>query len=559
MPSDEASVQSEKTHEGEHHGDYSSDIPISSSVYLYTFCASVNSCNLGYDIGVSTNLGPLIQADFDLTDLERELLIGSLNFMAMWGALMSQYFSDRFGRRMTFIVASFGFLNGLIIMAIGQTYGQILAGRILVGIGCGVGFAVDPLYISEIAPAKHRGELVTWSDIGINVGVVLGFSTGLLFDGMPDGDAWRAMCMLGLIFPVTIMFLTVGILPETPRWFVLNGLDNDARLVLQDIYPADFNVDLVIDDIKEALERERLAEQSVGWSVFWRPSPAISRMLLLGLLVPVAQQTAGIDAIQYYLLDVMDESGVMTKTSQKIFLIVLGLVKLVCIMISSQLLDRMGRRFTFFLSLTGLIISLVTVSISFGIKSQAGAYIELGALSLYLASYGLGLGPAGWLLPSEIFATCIRAKGVSVATFLNRLAATITVSSFLSIKNTITWPVFFLILAGFCLFTLIMLYLYLPETKGRSLEDMTLYFAEETGDFSILDAERKLRVETELEKMEKSGKSKKDGRRLMKDETTRTAAMTSTRTFAETEASRTEMDPSSRSFGARQLDPTSDN
>jgi len=138
-------------------------------------------------------------------------------------------------------------------------------------------------------------------------------------------------------------------------------------------------------------------------------------------------------------------------------------------------------------------------------------------MALFLFSYGLGLGPACWLVPSEIFATCIRAKGVSLTTFLNRGVATVMVSCFLSIKETITWSVFFLILAGFCLFTLTMLWLYLPETKGRSLEDMSLYFAEVTGDFSILDAERRLRVEGDLQKM-------KDGKgHMMKDETAKTS------------------------------------
>jgi Sugar (and other) transporter len=188
----------------------------------------------------------------------------------------------------------------------------------------------------------------------------------------------------------------------------------------------------------------------------------------------------------------------------------------------------------------GIITALVTMSIAYAIPGDAGSYVELVGLFMYLASYGLGLGPAGWLLPSEIFATSIRAKGVSLATFLNRATATIMVTTFLSLKNTITWPLFFLVLAGFTLFTLVMLYLYLPETKGRSLEDMSLFFAEETGDFSILDAERKLRVENELKQM-KDGR-KKEGRR--KD-------VTST-TFADS----TRRDPSSRTiFESMSSDP----
>jgi len=243
------------------------------------------SCNLGFDIGVSTNLGPLIQNDLGLTDLQREILIGSLNFFAMWGALASHFFSDRYGRRATFVVASFAFLWGLVIMALGQTYEVILAGRVLIGLGVGVGFAVriayikgasscclprfiwndthylllsyltignvaftfyvsstvgakvDPLYISEISPAKHRGRLVNWSEIGINIGVTLGFSMGLLFSDHELGDGWRKMCLVGLIFPIAMLFIVAGILPESPRWFVLNGHDAEAREVLQDIYP----------------------------------------------------------------------------------------------------------------------------------------------------------------------------------------------------------------------------------------------------------------------------------------------------------------------------------
>lgn len=487
---------------GEHHGDYGSgSVPISGSVRLYSLCAAVNSLNLGYDIGVSTNLGPLIQEDFGLTDVQRELLIGSLNFFAMFGALISYWFSDRYGRRTTFLIASFGFLNGLVIMALAQTYEQIFAGRMLVGLGVGVGFAIDPLYISEISPAKYRGQLVNYSEIGVNTGVVLGFSVGLLLSGGEIGKSWRQMCMMGMVFPVAMMFLTVGILPETPRWCVLNGLDDDAREVLADIYPKDFNVDLVIDDIKEALKREMLAEKSAGWSVIFHPTPAIRRMLFLGLLIPVAQQAAGIDAIQYYLLDVMKESGVSTEKERHIYLIMMGMFKLTCIVISSQLVDKLGRRIMIFVSLSGLIVALLTISVALSIDSALSSKAVLVGLAMYMGFYGLGLGPVAWLIPSEIFATSIRAKGVSLATFLNRGVATLMVSSFLSIQATITWSTFFVVLAIISAMTLLFLYFYLPETKGRSLEDMSLYFAEETNDFSILNAERQLRVESEQRRL----------------------------------------------------------
>ena len=170
-----------------------------------------------------------------------------------------------------------------------------------------------------------------------------------------------------------------------------------------------------------------------------------------------------------------------------------------------------------------LIVALTTISTSFYIGTPESSTVAVTGLFLFLASYGIGLGPVGWLLPSEIFATSIRAKAVSLATLLNRGVATLMVCTFLTIQDTISWPIFFLILAACCFVTLIIVYFYLPETKGRSLEDMSLYFAEETGDFSILDAERRLRVESELEQMQDGILEKKRGGR-MTDETSRTFA-----------------------------------
>ena len=133
----------QQSHEGEHHGDYgSSAIPINRAVKTFALCAAVNSCNLGYDIGMSTTAGQLIQEDLNLTDQERELLIGSLNFWAMFGALSSQFFSDRYGRRKTFIIAAVGFIIGTTIMACSPGYTMLMIGRCFVGLGVGVGMAV---------------------------------------------------------------------------------------------------------------------------------------------------------------------------------------------------------------------------------------------------------------------------------------------------------------------------------------------------------------------------------------------------------------------------------
>jgi len=165
-----------KTHEGEHSGDFSDrNLKVTRHTMIFAACAAVNSCNLGYDIGVSTHVGSLIQNTMGLTDVQRELFVGSLNLWSIFGSLFAHWICDRYGRKYSFKVAAIGFIIGLVILATAQNYTTLMIGRIFVGLGVGFGLAIDPLYIAEISPAAHRGRLVTWSEIALNVGLVFGF------------------------------------------------------------------------------------------------------------------------------------------------------------------------------------------------------------------------------------------------------------------------------------------------------------------------------------------------------------------------------------------------
>jgi len=213
---------------------------------------------------------------------------------------------------------------------------------------------IDPMYISEISPAKHRGELVTWSEIGINVGIVLGFFMGLIFSPMDDATEWRICFALGMIMPCVMISLAYRVMPESPRWYSLKYRYDEARSVLAQIYPSGYNVDLVLDDIKESLERERRAENSLGWGAIFCPTPAFRRMLLVGLGNAMAQQIVGVDAIQYYLMDII-ASSVDSKAAQPVVLVMLGLIKLVCILVAGKFVDYRGRRPLLFSSLIGMV------------------------------------------------------------------------------------------------------------------------------------------------------------------------------------------------------------
>ena len=303
------------------------------------------------------------------------------------------------------------------------------------------------------------------------------------------GD-WRVMIGLGAILPVVLIVLVLWVLPESPRWLVARDRVDEARPILTQIYPPGYDVDPVIQDIQEALEREQ--QSQMGWKLLLKPSPAMKRMLLVGIGTAVSQQGVGIDAIQYYLVDVLEESGISNDQKRNFVLILLGLIKLAFIVVGGKLFDKAGRRPLFFVSLIGVAVSMLVVGFAFVIdESQSTAFIVTG-LGVYLAFFSIAMGPGAWLIPSEVFATSVRGKAMSMATLLNRAAATLMASTFLSTANAIGWGGFFLLLSAAAVVILGFLYVYLPETKGRSLEDMSIYFAELTGDDSLLEAERKI-------------------------------------------------------------------
>jgi predicted MFS family arabinose efflux permease len=305
------------------------------------------------------------------------------------------------------------------------------------------------------------------------------------------------MFLCGSILPILMIILVLTVMVESPRWLVSKDRVDDAIIVLQQIYPPNVDTKSIIYEIQESIQRDKQAENgSVGWSIIRHPTPGFQRMLLIGISMAIAQQAIGIDAIQYYLLDVIDEAGYASVQRQSIVLILLGLIKLCFVIVGGRLFDYYGRRPLIILSLLGCASALLIISICFAIDSTLKSTIIILSLSIYLAFFSIGMGPGGWLIPSEVFAISIRGPAMSLATISNRLTATLMSSTFLSTANSIGWASFFFLLCVICILVTIFMYKLLPETRNKSLEEMSLYFAEIMNDTTIFDAEEVVRMNT---------------------------------------------------------------
>lgn len=299
------------------------------------------------------------------------------------------------------------------------------------------------------------------------------------------------MLLVGCVCPALMLVLTRTVMPESPRWLVENEREEEAKQVLQKIYDTenDGKVEKVMNEIRDTLELEKKADE-FGWKAILCPSPAVLRMLLCGLGTAIAQPATGIEVVLFYAMDILSQAGLTNDLAKLGVLIVLGLFKLAFIVVGGYLLDKIGRRKSFFISYSGMCLALLMIGLSF-IRNEttSNPVLTVTALIIFLSFFSIAAGPGAWLIPSEVFSNTIRARAMSLTSFSNRLVGSIITSTFLSTVNAIGWGGFYLMMAGSCVAVLVYLYILLPETNGRSIDDMTVFFANLTGDNKILEAE----------------------------------------------------------------------
>ena len=424
--------------------------------------AALGGLLFGYDTGVISGALLFLREAFHLSNLMMSVVTSIALAGAAGGAAVAGLLADRFGRRPILIATALVFVAGAIFSAIADSLLLLLIGRLLVGIGIGGASMLTPLYLSEIAPAKKRGALVSFNQLAVTLGILVSYLVGY---GFAASGAWRWMLGLGGV-PGVILAASMLLLPETPRWLAGHGHIDKARAALLRLRGIGTNVDDEVRQLRADLktDTQKKPESRLGHAAARLP-------LIVGIGLAVFQQVTGINTVIYFAPVIFQASGLSSASAAILATAGIGVVNVLLTMVAIWLVDRVGRRVLLLTGLAGMCISLCTLATAFLLGSGAIlGWLTAASLAAYVGFFAIGLGPVFWLLISEIFPLAIRGRGMSAATIANWVANLVVALTFLRLVDLLGRPGVFFAYAALTAGAFLFARTLVPETKGLSLE-----------------------------------------------------------------------------------------
>ncbi|MGW7020526.1 sugar porter family MFS transporter [Streptomyces decoyicus] len=422
----------------------------------------------GYDTGVISGAMLFIKNDIALTPLLEGLVVSGLLVGAMLGAGLSGRLSDSWGRRRLILAASGVFILGTLGASFAFGPASLIAFRCVIGIGVGIASVVVPLYLTELAPKQLRGGLTSLMQLLVTVGIFVAYVTDYL---LADAEAWRWMIGLGVV-PAAILALGILTQPESPRWLVGKGRTDEARTVLTRLRGDAGAAGEELAEIERAERTER--ERSEPLTVRRLLSPRLRPVFVVGMLLVLFQNFVGINTIIYYAPTLLTDIG-FGSNGAILANVGIGLLNMLMTLPAMRLIDRKGRKPLLLFGALGMCAAMVLLAVTNLSGLGYGALLSvltLGGIALYIASFAISWGPVQWVMLPELFPMRIRAAAVSLCVLFNWLFNMIVALVFPSLLHAWGAGINFLFFAGTTLLAFLFVRRLLPETKGRSLEEI---------------------------------------------------------------------------------------
>jgi sugar porter (SP) family MFS transporter len=440
-------------------------------VFLITIVAALGGLLFGYDTGVINGaIGPL-KAYFNLDEVREGWAMGCALLGCALGAAGAGAISDRFGRKKVLILSAVLFFVSAIGTAVPTTLTMFILFRIFAGLGIGAASISSPLYIAEITPARIRGRMVSINQFAIVSGISIVFFVNYFIALQGDelwnqNHGWRWMFASGAL-PALVLLVLLFLVPESPRWLTKQGREDEALGILTRVNGSD-QARTELAEIRDTLRHET---GSLG-QLF---QPGMKMVLVIGIVLAILQQVTGINVFLYFGTEIFKKMGLGTNAAL-LQTVVVGAVNLSFTVIAIWTVDRLGRKPLMMIGSTGMGICLLAMGL--------GAYVQTTGLWMllfilgYIACFALSVGPVTWVILSEIFPTRIRGRAMAVATVCLWIANYIVSQTFpMMDANPWLLQTFhrgfpFWLYGAFCIVLLLCVRAFVPETKGKTLEEI---------------------------------------------------------------------------------------
>jgi SP family arabinose:H+ symporter-like MFS transporter len=435
-------------------------------VILISVVAALGGLLFGFDTAVISGTINFIQPYFGLSEAGLGWTVSSLLLGCIAGVFLAGKAGDHYGRKKVLMFAAMLFFISAIGSASAHSLFYFLVARVLGGVAVGVASILSPMYIAELAPAKHRGSLVSLNQLAIVIGILVAFlSNYLLVDSGPNNWRWMLLVMAA---PAILLFFSLFLVPESPRWLVARQRNDEALAVLIKT-SGEANAGAELLEIEDTL---KIHQESVFSDLL---APKVRPLLYMGMILAVFSQITGINTIMYYAPKIFATVG-NSNGSSLLQTLAIGCINVIFTLIAMVLIDRFGRKWMLILGSAGMMSMLLGLSTLFFIHQTSGIMVLVFILG-YIACFSASLGAAVWVVISELFPNRLRSKGMSVAIIALWIACTIVSITFPIMLERLSGGITFLIFAVICLANMLYVWRYVPETKGKTLEELEHQFS----------------------------------------------------------------------------------
>ncbi|RYU95617.1 sugar porter family MFS transporter [Emticicia agri] len=438
-------------------------------LYFIAAVAATGGLLFGFDTGVINVALPSLRARFNPSPETEGWIVGAVLAGGMLGPFISGPLTDVLGRKKINIVASLVFVVGSIITAIAPSIAFLIIGRLFLGLAIGIVASTVPLYLAEIAPTNMRGQLVTFFQLAITLGILLSYVVGYFFAEHEDG--WRSMFWAGFV-PAAILFLGMLFVPESPRWLISKGRETEALEVLNRLREPE-QAQQELANTKRVIDSEK--HNKASWKMLFSKRLRIPLFIAVGIFF--IQQFSGINAIIYFSTDIFKNVFPEGNTAA-LATVGVGVTNSLATIFAIMFLDKWGRKPLLYTGLIGTAICLSSVGLAFFLKDSLNPQLQqimlVGGVYVYIIFFAISLGPLGWLLISEIYPLKIRGFASSMGSFNHWVfdfcvAYTFPIMAATSLgTNGGIFGIYAIVVVLGLLFARFIVF----ETKGMSLEDI---------------------------------------------------------------------------------------